>query len=143
MAKGAFFGLTLRHTQADLYRALLESVGYGIRHNLEKLAQEGIQVNLINAVGGGSKNLGWMQIIADIAEVDVRVPQGISGAAYGDAILAGIGIGLYKDASQAKIWDQDALHLTPSRGDSELYQRLYRVYRSLYHQTKNLLPLLT
>ncbi len=142
IAKGAFFGLTLRHTQADLYRALLESVGYGIRHNLEKLAQEGIQVNLINAVGGGSKNLGWMQIISDIAEVEVRVPQGVSGAAYGDAILAGIGIGLYKDASQAKIWDQDALHLTPSHTDSERYQRLYRVYRSLYHQTKNLLPLL-
>ena len=142
IAKGAFFGLTLRHTQADLYRALLESVGYGIRHNLEKLAQEGIQVNLINAVGGGSKNLGWMQIISEIAEVEVRVPQGISGAAYGDAILAGIGIGLYKDASQAKIWDHDALHLTPSHADSERYQRLYRVYRSLYHQTKNLLPLL-
>ena len=142
IARGAFFGLTLRHTQADLYRALLEAVGFGIRHNLEKLAEESIEVKLINAVGGGSKNLGWMQLIANIADVDVRIPQGISGASYGSAILAGIGIGLYKDASQAKIWDEAALNLKPDHSDAEVYDRLYKVYRSLYEQTKNLLPLL-
>ena len=143
IARGAFFGMTLRHTQADLYRALLEAVGFGIRHNLEKLAEESIEVKLINAVGGGSKNLGWMQLIANIADVDVRIPQGISGASYGSAILAGIGIGLYKDASQAKIWDEAALNLKPDHSDAEVYDRLYKVYRSLYEQTKNLLPLLT
>lgn len=143
LARGAFFGLTLRHTQADLYRALLEAVGFGIRHNLEKLAEEGIEVKLINAVGGGSINLGWMQLIANIAGVDVRIPQGISGASYGDAILAGIGVGLYKDASQAKIWDQAALILKPENSDAELYDRLYKVYRALYEQTKMLLPLLS
>lgn len=140
IARGAFFGLTLRHTQADLYRALLEAVGFGIRHNLEKLAEEDIEVKLINAVGGGGKNLGWMQIISNIANIDVRIPQGISGAAYGDAILAGIGVGLYKDASQAKIWDKTALYLKPDHADVEVYDRLYRVYRNLYEQTKNLLP---
>ncbi len=142
-AKGVFFGLTLRHTQADLYRALLEAVGFGIRHNLEKLAEEDIKVGLINAVGGGAKNLGWMQVISNIADVDVRIPQGISGAAYGDAILAGIGVGLYKDASQAKIWDKTALYLKPDLADVEVYDRLYKVYRDLYQQTRNLLPSLT
>ena len=142
IAKGAFFGLTLRHTQADLYRALLEAVGFGIRHNLEKLQEENIEVKLINAVGGGTKNLGWMQLIADIGNVDVRIPQGTSGAAYGSAILAGIGVGLYEDASQAKIWDENALLLKPDRTDAATYDRLYQVYRRLYEQTKNLLPLL-
>ena len=143
IARGAFFGLTLRHSQADMYRALLEAVGFGIRHNLEKLAEEGIEVRLINAVGGGAKNLGWMQLIANIAGVDVRIPQGISGASYGDAILAGIGVGLYKDASQAKIWDEAALLLKPDCTDAGVYDRLYKVYRGLYEQTKNLLPSLT
>ena len=142
IAKGAFFGLTLRHTQADLYRALLEAVGFGIRHNLERLQEENIEVKLINAVGGGTKNLGWMQLIADIGNVDVRIPQGTSGAAYGSAILAGIGVGLYEDASQAKIWDENALLLKPDRADTDTYDRLYQVYLRLYEQTKNLLPLL-
>ncbi|HZK16610.1 MAG TPA: FGGY-family carbohydrate kinase, partial [Anaerolineaceae bacterium] len=142
IAKGAFFGLTLRHTQADLYRALLEAVGFGIRHNLEKLQEENIEVKLINAVGGGTKNLGWMQLIADIGNINVRIPQGTSGAAYGSAILAGIGVGLYEDASQAKIWDENALLLKPDRTDAATYDRLYQVYRRLYEQTKNLLPLL-
>ncbi len=143
IARGAFFGLTLRHSQADLYRALLEAVGYGIRHNLEKLADETIGVKLVNAVGGGSKNLGWMQIIANIADVNVRIPQGISGAAYGDAILAGIGVGLYEDASQARIWDEAALNLKPDHSDAEVYNRLYKVYRGLYERTKDLLPLIS
>jgi len=143
IARGAFFGLTLRHSQADMYRALLEAVGFGIRHNLEKLVEEDIEVTLINAVGGGAKNLGWMQLVANISGVDVRIPQGISGASYGDAILAGIGVGLYKDASQAKIWDKTALNLKPDHSDAELYNRLYKVYRNLYEQTKNLLPQLT
>ena len=143
LARGAFFGLTLRHTQADLYRALLEAVGYGIRHNLEKLTEENIEVKLINAVGGGAKNLGWMQLIADIADVDVRIPQGISGASYGDAILAGIGVGIYKDASQARIWDEAALILKPDYSDAELFDRLYKVYRALYEQTKDILPLIS
>ncbi|MCK9246778.1 MAG: FGGY-family carbohydrate kinase [Anaerolineaceae bacterium] len=142
IAKGAFFGLTLRHTQADLYRALLEAVGFGIRHNLEKLQEENIEVRLINAVGGGTKNLGWMQLIADISNIDVRIPQGTSGAAYGSAILAGIGVGLYEDASQARIWDENALLLKPDRTDADTYDRLYQVYLRLYEQTKNLLPLL-
>lgn len=143
IARGAFFGLTLRHTQADLYRALLEAVAFGMRHNLEKLADEDIDVKLINAVGGGAKNLAWMQLIANIADVDVRIPQGISGASYGDAILAGIGVGLYKDASQAKIWDKTALYLKPDHADVEVYDRLYSVYLDLYQQTRNLLPSLT
>jgi len=143
IARGAFFGLTLRHTQADLYRALLEAVAFGMRHNLEKMADEDIDVKLINAVGGGAKNLGWMQLIANIADVDVRIPQGISGASYGDAILAGIGVGLYKDASQAKIWDKTALYLKPDHADVEVYDRLYSVYLDLYQQTRNLLPSLT
>lgn len=143
IARGAFFGLTLRHTQADLYRALLEAVAFGMRHNLEKMADEDIDVKLINAVGGGAKNLGWMQLIANIADVDVRIPQGISGASYGDAILAGIGVGLYKDASQAKVWDEAALQLKPDHADVEVYDRLYSVYLDLYQQTRNLLPSLT
>lgn len=143
IARGAFFGLTLRHTQADLYRALLEAVAFGMRHNLEKMADEDIDVKLINAVGGGAKNLGWMQLIANIADVDVRIPQGISGASYGDAILAGIGVGLYKDASQAKVWDEAALQLKPNHADVEVYDRLYSVYLDLYQQTRNLLPSLT
>ncbi len=143
IARGAFFGLTLRHTQADLYRALLEAVAFGMRHNLEKMADEDIDVKLINAVGGGAKNLGWMQLIANIADVDVRIPQGISGASYGDAILAGIGVGLYKDASQAKVWDEAALQLKPDHADVDVYDRLYSVYLDLYQQTRNLLPSLT
>jgi xylulokinase len=143
IARGAFFGLTLRHTQADIYRALLEAVSFGIRHNLEKLAEEDIEVKLINAVGGGAKNLGWMQLIANIADVDIRIPQGVSGASYGDAILAGIGVGVYKDASQARIWDEAALNLKPDHSDAIVYDRLYTVYRSLYEQTKHLLPLLS
>jgi len=137
-ARGTLFGLTLRHSQADLYRALLEAVGFGIRHNLEALAEEGVAVNRINAVGGATKNLAWMQIIADIAEVEVRILQDNSGAPFGAAILAGIGVGIYKDASQAKIWDHTAISLKPNPDNAEIYRRLYPAFRRLYEDTKGI-----
>ena len=115
---------------------MLEAVGFGIRHNLEALAEEGVAVNRINAVGGATENLAWMQIIADIAEVEVRIMQGNSGAPFGAAILAGIGVGIYKDASQAKIWDHTAISLKPNPDNAEIYRRLYPAFRRLYEDTK-------
>jgi xylulokinase len=59
---------------ADVYRALLESVGYGIRHNIDKMNEEGIYPQRILAVGGGVQNLAWMQMVSDIAGIEQHIP---------------------------------------------------------------------
>ena len=94
-AKGLLVGLTLSHTRGDVYRALLESVGYGIRHNLDAMRAEGMAPARILAVGGGTLNRAWMQMVSDIAGIEQHIPAQQIGAAYGDAFLAGVGIGMF------------------------------------------------
>ena len=98
---GPLFGLTLSHTRGDLYRALLEAVGYGIRHNLDAMRGEGMAPARILAVGGGTLNRAWMQMVSDIAGIEQHIPAQQIGAAYGDAFLAGVGVGLFPDTSAA------------------------------------------
>jgi len=138
-AKGAFFGLTLKHTRGDMYRALLESVGYGIRHNVETLLNEGLIANRILAVGGGTRNQEWMQIISDIANIEMVVPEQQIGSSYGDAFMAGVGVGIFKDLGEITNWVSYKTTIKPNREFKARYDNLYGIFRGLYRQTKDLM----
>ncbi len=68
-ARGVIAGLTLSHHRSHLYRAILEGVAYGIRHNLDTFRSIGAKVKRIVAVGGGTKSSTWLQIVSDVADV--------------------------------------------------------------------------
>ena len=138
-AKGVLFGLTLKHTRADIYRALLESVGFGIRHNVECMLAEGISPKRILAVGGGTKNPEWMQIISDIADIEMVIPDQQIGSAYGDAFMAAVGIGLFDDLSKITNWVRNKSEIKPDPVSTKKYKAYYRIYRELYEQTKHLM----
>lgn len=142
-AKGSLFGLTLRHTQADIYRALLEGVGFGIRHNIESLRGEGVRAERILSVGGGSKNLGWMQLICDICNITMEIPASQSGSSYGDAFLAGMGVGVFDEISDIHHWLEPGVTLRPQSELHHQYLPLYEIYLELYQQTKGLMKRLS
>lgn len=134
-ARGLVMGLTLSHTRADLYRAILEGVGYGIRHNIDAMRAEGVPPERILAVGGGTQNPLWLQIVSDIAGIEQYVPDQNYGASYGDAFLAGVGIGLFEDTNQATEWVRYRTIVRPDPIAQERYQPYYQIYRDLYLQT--------
>jgi xylulokinase len=138
-AKGAIFGLTLGHGRADVYRALLESVGYSIRHNIEALAAEGCEARRILAVGGGTRNEAWMQIVSDIAGIRQELPIRELGAAYGDAFLAGIGVGIFSALKDISRWVRDWRVISPRDEQRTLYEDYYRIYRGLYERNADLM----
>jgi xylulokinase len=138
-AKGVLFGLTLKHTRADIYRALLESIGFGIRHNIDGMLAESISPKRILAVGGGAKNLAWMQIISDIANIEMAIPDQQIGSSYGDAFLAGVGVGLFDSLDEIRKWVRYTHFITPNPEVTAKYQPLYRIYRELYNQTRGLM----
>lgn len=138
-AKGVFFGLTLQHTRADLYQALLESVGFGIRHNIESMRLEGISPLRILAVGGGTRNLEWMQIISDIAEVEMAIPAQEFGSPYGDAFMAGVGVGIVKDLTEITKWVHYKTKIKPNPDSTPKYKGYYSIYRKLYEKNKHLM----
>lgn len=134
-ARGLIMGLTLSHTRADLYRAILEGVGHGIRHNIDAMREEGVPPKRILAVGGGTKNPLWLQIVSDIAGVEQYVPDQTYGASYGDAFLAGVGIGLFNNTNQATDWVRYRTIIQPDQAAYEQYEAYYQIYRDLYQQT--------
>jgi xylulokinase len=142
-AKGMVFGLALRHTRGDIYRAILESVGFGIRHNIDKMREDGACPMRILAVGGGTYNSLWMQIVSDIADIEQYIPEQQIGASYGDAFLAGIGVGRFSSTAEAARWVKIKKVIRPNPEAHRKYEDYYQIYRELYTRNRPLMQQLT
>jgi xylulokinase len=138
-ARGVIFGLGLNHTRSDVYRAILESVGYGIRHNLDRMKEEGGAPKRILAVGGGTSNALWMQIVSDIAGIEQHIPHERMGACYGDAFLAGVGVGLFSGTAEAARRVEIEQVVRPQSSAHPTYDEYYRIYQELYRNTAPLM----
>jgi xylulokinase len=92
LARGAFIGLTVRHTLPHLTRAVLEGVSFGLRDSFELMKEAGLSVvNQVRVTGGGARSPLWMQILADVLGVELVTVSSKEGAAYGAAVLAAAG----------------------------------------------------
>jgi len=138
LARGVIMGLTLAHTRKDLYRAVLESVAYGIRHNIETFNAIGAGVRRVVAVGGGTKSTTWLQIVSDVAGIAQIVPALTIGASYGDAFLAGLAAGILT-RGDLKVWVKPGTTVVPNSKRKALYDRYYADYLLLYERTKDIM----
>ena len=142
-ARGVYFGLTLAHTRAHLYRAALEGIGHGVRHHLDVMRSIDATPSEVIAVGGGTQSDLWLQVVSDICGVEQKVPAVVLGASYGDAFLAGLGVGLFDSPEHIHRWLKDARTVRPNRELSTLYEQYHQVYLRLYQQNKTLMHELT
>ena len=138
LARGAFVGLTVRHTLPHLTRAVLEGVAFGLRDSFELIKSAGkVQVRQVRVSGGGAKSPLWRQILADVFNAELVTVNTTEGAAYGAALLAGVGAGAWKDVPSAC---QAAVRLTgstkPQPENLELYEKQYQLYTQLYPALK-------
>ncbi|MCY4018065.1 MAG: FGGY-family carbohydrate kinase [Chloroflexi bacterium] len=136
-AKGMIFGLSLSHSRAHLYRSLLEGIGYGLRHNIEAMAEVDARPQRLVAIGGGVQDPLWLQICSDIAGLPQDVPRQTIGAAYGDAYLAGMAAGLFDDfAPLRNAWVRIDRRIQPNAGTKAIYDDLYHIFRDLYRDNR-------
>ena len=137
-ARGVFAGLTLRHTRGHLYRAVLEGVGYGVRHNLDVMREMHATPKRVVAVGGGTQSHLWPQIVSDIAAIPQLLPERTIGAAYGDAFLAGLATGLIEGVGRlGEQWVRIRQRIEPDAALSRHYDAHYQIYRNLYDHAKD------
>jgi len=134
-ARGVVAGLTLRHTRGHLYRAVYEGIGCGVRQILDLLHDSAGAAHRIIAVGGGTQNPLWMQIVSDITGRRQLLPRETIGASYGDALLAAIGTGLVEKATD---WARLEESVTPESATSAVYEHLFETYEDLYPATREL-----
>lgn len=132
-ARGTITGLTLRHARGHLYRAVLEGVAFGVRHNLEALSVEGDGRAV--AVGGGTTGGLWTQIVSDVTGRSQEVPVETVGASFGDALLVAESVGLVPTGTS---WLRRATVVEPDPSKADLYDGLYTLYRALYPATSDI-----
>ncbi|MDN5900188.1 MAG: FGGY-family carbohydrate kinase [Brachybacterium sp.] len=133
-ARGVVAGLTLSHTRGDLYRAALEAAAYGVRHHVEALREAGVRIDRMVAVGGGTRNELWPQIVSDVTGLTQEVPRRTVGASYGTSMLAARAAhGLDTSA-----WNDIDHVCVPDPAAGARYDELYRMYRELYPATRDI-----
>lgn len=138
-ARGTYFGLTLAHTRGHLFKATLEGISYSIRHNFDVMKTVGAEINEIIAVGGGTKNRIWLQAVSDICGVPQRIPSVITGASYGDAFIAGLGAGVFKQKEDIEKWVSYEGEVKPDPAKYDQYQKYFEIYLELYKRNKDLM----
>jgi xylulokinase len=138
-ARGAWIGLTMRHGQAHLTRSILEGVAFGIKDMFCLMRDAGLgAIEEVRVSGGGAKSLLWRQILADTLGAELVSVSTTEGAAFGAALLAGVGVSVWSDVDAAcaqTIRTSD--RVIPDNRTSETYASLYEHYRSLYPTLKS------
>ncbi|HKC62797.1 MAG TPA: xylulokinase [Pyrinomonadaceae bacterium] len=134
LARGAWVGLTLRHTRAHLTRAVLEGVGFGLKDSFVLMQSVGLgAIEQVRVSGGGAKSILWRQILADILGVELVTVNTTEGAAYGAALLAGVGSSAWKDVETACAETIKVVGRTqPDESYVKIYREMYEQYRALY-----------
>ena len=136
-AKGVFYGLDFSKTKGHMVRACMEGVAFSLRHNLEVAMEAGAEVKVLRAMGGSANSLLWTQIKADITGKKVVVPASDTATTLGAAILAGVGVGFYKDYEEAvDLTVKETRSHEPASENKGIYEKTYQTYRDLYESLK-------
>lgn len=137
-AKGVFFGLNLRHTRGHIVKAAFEGIGYGLDQNLDILRQRDVCPVQATAVGGGTKSPIWLQTVSDVCGIRQVVPEITIGASYGDAMLAGMGIGAMTTADIKKAVKIKYV-VDPDPEKHEKYGPMKRYFAELYKRNADIM----
>ena len=141
-SKGAFLGLTMDTTREDLVKAMLDSLTYEMRINLERLNEAQVSVRRLRCVGGAAKSEKWMQIKADILGCTVETLAVREAACLGAAMLAATAVGTYGSPMEALAMVQLQKRFEPNPASHQLYDSKYRTYCKIYQTLKPLNHLL-
>lgn len=143
-ARGGFIGLTPRHDVPHLIRAVMEGITFGLCDSVRLMRDLGMEINRIFASGGAVRSALWRQMLADVFDTEIVSTNVAEGAAYGAAMLAGIGTRQYADAIEAA---EDLIRATdiaePNPDIRKIYEDTYGTYRSLYPKLRGSFRILT
>jgi xylulokinase len=137
-ARGMLVGLTASHTRGHVIRAILEGVAFSLRDTFTIFQEMEVPATRIRLGGGGARSALWRQIQADIYGQPVETVDAEEGAAYGAAILAGVGVKTWSSVDEACLSVVRVKKVTPDSEHSLLLDRAYAVYRRMYPAMKSI-----
>jgi len=143
-ARGAFIGLTIRHTREDMVRAVLEGVTLNLRLILEAFTTEGAQIEAMRVIGGGARGRFWNRLMADIYGIPIhRLAVLEEATSMGAALVGGVGVGLYPSFDMFETMNRVVEEVQPDPAAQVLYQQLFPIFESAYHALEPINYMLT
>lgn len=138
LARGVFFGLTLRHGRGHLYRAILEGIAYGFLHHLAVLAERGLTAARARVTNGGARSMLWKQITADVLRLPLEQILDHPGSSLGAAFVAGKGVDVFQEWGEIERFVRVAAVIEPDPAAHARYRELFEIYRELYERSRDL-----
>ena len=136
-ARGTFMGMTMDTTREDMTQAVLEGVAFALRDSFEVAKALGIRIDRTKICGGGAKSPLWRQMIADIFNIKVDIPESEEGPAMGGAMLAAVACGEYagvEEAAEKIVRIVDTVEPIPE--NAKRYEKQYQKFRQIYPAVK-------
>jgi xylulokinase len=138
-ARAALVGLTASHTRAHVIRAILEGVAFSLKDTFAIFEEMGVPVNNIRLGGGGARSPLWRQIQADVYDHEIEIVEAEEGAAYGAAILAGVGAKTWPSVEEAcKTVVRVKTRVAKDPSAVSVMNPQYQAYRRVYQATKSI-----
>lgn len=135
---GAFLGIRQGVQPGDFYRSVMEGVGLNLKILL-KIIEESVAVKNIVLIGGGGKSNVWRQILADIFQKNILLPENMeAGTSIGGAIIAGVGTGIFISYSDAKRFIKVESKLFRMRARVLCMRKNYRFFENAYYALKEI-----
>jgi xylulokinase len=130
-------GLTVRHKRAHLTRAVLEGVAFGLKDSFMLIQQAGLgEIRQVRVSGGGAKSPLWRQILASVLDAELVTVNTTEGAAYGAALCAAVGAGVWPSVPAACAATIQITGRTAPDENTDAYRKLYPEYQALYPALK-------
>ncbi len=139
-ARGTLVGLTLTHTSAHVYRAVLEGISYGFYHHLVVLAEHGMTPVKARCANGGARSKLWKQVTADVLGIRLEQVADHPGSSLGAAFCAGMGVGAFKQWDEVERYIKISTITQPNPENHIRYQKLFKLYREIYESLKDIYP---
>lgn len=138
-AKGVFYGISLAHGKGHFLRAIMESIAYVIKSNIQALEEMNLEINEIRSLGGGSKSDLWCQIKSDVLNKKVIKLKIDEVSLLGLAILSGIAVDKFSNVDEAvKKCVSIKKVFSPNKVNVGVYEESYQKYKIIYQKLKDI-----
>ncbi len=134
--RGTLTGLTVYHTRAHIFRSFLEGIAFALRYSVEVAMEVGMPVKRSIMVNGASKSELWRSIMTDVSGLSMLYIARAPGAPLGDALLAGMGSGVFSNHKVIEEWLEITELTKPNLQNKNKYDRYYDLFRNIYESNR-------
>jgi xylulokinase len=138
LARGVFWGVSLQHTRAHFFRAVIEGISFGFLHHVKIIREMGLPITRVRVTNGGARSYLWKQITSDVLGLPLEIVENHPGSSLGVAFVAGLGSGVFSSWDDIEKCIEVKNIVQPNLENHAKYLKMFETYLELYEVNKPL-----